>query len=90
MREEARAQKEVVKAELKEELVKELVTKADLEAAIANLKAEFEARFAQIEVRLGRLEIWLKVLAGIMLAGFTIFNPGFHQVLKAIIAYIGA
>ena len=83
VREEARAQKEVVKAEIKEELAKELVTKADLEAAVANLKAEFEARFV-------RLEIWLKVLAAIMLAGFTLFNPGFHQVLRAIIGYVGA
>ncbi len=81
IREEAKAQKEVVKAEVKEELTRELVTKADLEAAIANLKAEFEARFV-------RLEIWLKVLAGIMLAGFTLFNPGFHEVLKAVITYI--
>ncbi len=83
VREEAKAQKEVVKAEIKEELTRELVTKADLEAAVASLRAEFEARFV-------RLEIWLKILAGIMLAGFTLFNPGFHQVLKAIIAYIGA
>lgn len=83
VREEARAQKEVVKAELKEELAKELVTKADLEAAVAKLRADFEARFV-------RLEIWLKVLAAIMLAGFTLFNPGFHKVVKVIIASIGA
>jgi len=102
VREEARAQKEVIKAELKEELAKEVASKADIariEEAIshlatkeelARLEARLEARFAQTEVRLGRLEIWLKILAAIMLAGFTIFNPGFHQVLKAIIAYIGA
>ncbi len=83
VREEAKAQKEVVKAELKEELTKELVTKADLEAAVARLEAKVEARFV-------RLEIWLKVLAGIMLAGFTLFNPGFHKVVKIIITSIGA
>ena len=90
IREEARAQKEVIKAELKEELTKELVTKADLaelraelKEDIANLRAEFEGRFV-------RLEIWLKILAAIMLAGFTLFNPGFHQVLKALLAHIGA
>jgi len=90
VREEAKAQKEVVKAEIKEELTRELVTKADfaelkgeMREELARLEAKFEARFV-------RLEIWLKVLAAIMLAGFTLFNPGFHQVLKAIIAYIGA
>ena len=82
IREEARAQKEVVKAELKDELTKELVTKADLEAAIARLEAKFEARFV-------RLEIWLKVLAGITLAGFTLFNPGFHQFVRVIFTAIG-
>ena len=36
------------------------------------------------------IRVWLKVLAGIMLVGFTLFNPGFHQVLKAIIAHVEA
>ncbi len=97
VREEAKAQKEVVKAEIKEELTKELVTKADLvelrgemREELARLEAKFEARFGEMEARFVKLEIWLKVLAAIMLAGFTLFNPGFHQVLKAIISYIGA
>ncbi len=83
VREEAKAQKEVVKAELKDELTKELVTKADLEVAVARLEAKFEARFV-------RLEIWLKLMVGIMIAGFTLFNPGFHQFLKVILSSIGA
>ena len=93
VREEAKAQKEVVKAEIKEELTKELVTKADL----AELKNELNLEIASVREDMARLEgeiklvrVWLKVLAGIMLAGFTLFNPGFHQVLKAIISYIGA
>ncbi len=95
VREEARAQKEVVKAEIKEELAQEVASKADIariEEAISHLatKEELARLEAKFEARFVRLEIWLKVLAGIMLAGFTLFNPGFHQVLKAIIAYIGA
>ena len=93
VREEAKAQKEVVKAEIKEELTKELVTKADL----AELKNELNLEIASVREDMARLEgeiklvrVWLKVLAAIMLAGFTLFNPGFHQVLKAIISYIGA
>ncbi len=93
VREEARAQKEVVKAEIKEELTKELVTKADL----AELKNELHLEIASIREDMAHLRgeievirVWLKVLAGIMLAGFTLFNPGFHQVLKAFLAYIGA
>ncbi len=93
VREEAKAQKEVVKAEIKEELTRELVTKADL----AELKNELNLEIASVREDMARLEgeirlvrVWLKVLAGIMLAGFTLFNPGFHQVLKTIIAHIGA
>jgi len=86
IREEARAQKEVVKAEVREELTKELVTKADL----AEFKGEVKEELARLEGEIKLIRVWLKVLAGIMLAGFTLFNPGFHQVLKAIITYIGA
>ena len=82
----AKTQKEVVKAELKEELTKELATKAD----IAVLRGEFREEMARLEGEIKIIRIWLKVIVGIMLAGFTLFNPGFHQVLKAIIAYIGA
>ncbi len=97
VREEARAQKEVVKAEIKEELAKELATKADIvrlegevtriEEALSHLATREELARLEGEVKL--IRVWLKVLAGIMLAGFTLFNPGFHQVLKAIIAYLG-
>ncbi len=95
VREEARAQKEVVKAEIKEELAQEVASKADIariEEAISHLatKEELARLEAKFEARFVRLEIWLKVLAGIMLAGVTLFNPGFHQVLQAMIAYIGA
>ncbi|WP_297058620.1 hypothetical protein [Thermosulfurimonas sp.] len=41
------------------------------------MRAEFEARFGEMEARLVRLEIWLKVLAGIMSAGFTLLTPAF-------------
>ncbi len=94
VREEAKAQKEVIKAELKEELTKELATKADIarieealshlatKEKLARLEAKFEARFV-------RLEIWLKVIVGVMIAGFTLFNPGFHQFLRIIFSTIG-
>ena len=102
VREEVHKEKEVAKAEIKEELTKELATKADIarlegevnriEETLSHLatKEELTRLEAKFEARFVRLEIWLKVLAGIMLAGFTLFNPGFHQVLKAIISYIGA
>ena len=101
VREEARAQKEVVKAELKDELAKELVTKADLAEVKAELKNELHLEIASVreemarleakfEARFVRLEIWLKVIVGVMVAGFTLFNPGFHQFLKVILSSIGA
>ena len=78
IREEAKAQKEVVKAELKDELTKELVTKADLELAVTRLEGEIKI-----------IRIWLKVIVGVMVAGFTLFNPNFQQLVKTILASIG-
>ena len=67
------------------------MTKADLAEIMARMERIEEAlKHTASREDIIRLEIWLKVLAGIMLAGFTLFNPGFHLVLKAIIAYIGA
>ncbi len=91
IREEAKAQKQVVKAELKEELAKEVASKADIariEEALSHLATKEE--LARLEGEIKLIRVWLKVLAGIMLAGFTLFNPGFHQVIKFIIAHIGA
>ncbi len=89
VREEAKAQKEVVKAELKDELTKELVTKADLEILRREMREEMARLEAKFEARFVRLEIWLKVMVGVMIAGFTLFNPGFHQFLKAILSSMG-
>ncbi len=86
VREEAKAQKEVVKAELKEELTKELATKAD----IAVLRGEFREEMACLEGEIKIIRLWLKVMVGVMIAGFTLFNPGFHQFLKVILSSIGA
>ena len=90
VREEAKAQKEVVKAELKEELTKELVTKADLAEIVARMERMEEAlKHTASREDVVRLEIWLKVMVGVMIAGFTLFNPGFHQFLKVILSSIG-
>ena len=75
---------------VKEALAGELVTKADFAELRGEMREEIIRLEAKFEARFVRLEIWLKVLVGIMLAGFTIFNPGFHQALKTIIAYVGA
>ncbi len=98
VREQVHKEKEVAKAEIKEELTKELATKADIvrlegevtriEETLSHLATREE--LARLEGEIKLIRVWLKVLAGIMLAGFTLFNPGFHQVLKAIIVHIGA
>ncbi len=90
VREEAKAQKEVVKAELKDELTRELVTKADLEILRREMREEMARLEAKFEARFVRLEIWLKVIVGVMIAGFTLFNPGFHQFLRIIFSTIGS
>jgi len=91
VREEAKAQKEVVKAELKEELTKELATKTDIariEEALSHLATKEE--LARLEGEIKLIRVWLKVIVGVMIAGFTLFNPGFHQFLKVILSSIGA
>ncbi len=90
VREEAKAQKEVVKAELKDELTRELVTKADLEILRREMREEMARLEAKFEARFVRLEIWLKVMVGVMITGFTLFNPGFHQFLRIIFSTIGS
>ena len=64
-------QKPILKAEIKEDLSKELASKADLAKVEAELKAEIRY-----------LNTKLNWLIGIVIAAMTLFNPQFVQLVK--------
>ena len=104
IRKEAQDREALVKAQVeeavKEGLKDELASKEDL----ALLRAELKEEIAQIKEALKHtatreemetlkseireIRILLKVVIGIILAGFTIFNPGFMQTIKVILGFI--
>ena len=83
---------------VKEGLKDELASKEDL----AHMESRLESRIARIEEALKhtatkedliRLEYKMErrflILLGVMIAGFTLFNPGFIQIVKAILSFTG-
>ncbi len=69
----AKEQKPILKAELKEELTKKLVTKAELQLVKLELGKKID-----------RLEVYLKVLIWLVILGFTLLNPAFLDLIKSI------
>ncbi len=71
--EKVKGQKPILKAEIKEGLKKELVTKAELQ--IVKL---------ELEEKIDRLEVYLKVLMGLVILGLMLLNPAFLDLIKSI------
>ncbi len=71
--EKVKGQKPILKAEIKEGLKKELVTKAELQ--IVKL---------ELEEKIDRLEVYLKVLIGLVILGLMLLNPAFLDLIKSI------
>ena len=70
------------KLELKDELTKELATKADLQILKADLQIvkaelrdEFHLEFAKLSARIDKLEIKLNFLIILMIIALTLMNP---------------
>ncbi|MCS6958282.1 MAG: hypothetical protein RMK75_07525 [Aquificaceae bacterium] len=86
--EKAKEQKPILKAEVKEELLKELVTKEEFYGELRVLKLELEKRIDRVEAdlsrRIDRIELLLKVLIGLVVVGLTLFNPAFVELLKTV------
>ena len=105
IRKEAQEREALVKVQVedavKEGLKDELASKEDL----AKLEQRLEARIVRIEEALKHtatreemevikseireIRFLLKVVIAVILAGFTLFNPGFIQIIKAIIGMFG-
>ncbi len=71
--EKVKGQKPILKADIKEGLKKELVTKAELQ--IVKL---------ELEKKIDRLEVYLKVLIGLVILGLMLLNPAFLDLIKSI------
>ena len=93
IRKEAQDREAMVKAQV-EEAVKaglkdELASKEDLALLRAELKVDISAlkeEFLRLEYKMERRFL---ILLGVMLAGFTLFNPGFIQTIKVIVGLFG-
>jgi len=80
------------KLELKEELAKELVTKADLREEVAKIReeiarlegqiAELRGQTAEISSRLSKVETYIKVLIALFLIAIALYSPVFFELLK--------
>ncbi|MEJ5338390.1 MAG: hypothetical protein ACK42C_06195 [Aquificaceae bacterium] len=82
--EKAREQKPILKAEIKEELTKELVTKEELQIVKLELERRIDVLEAKLEGRIDRLELYLKILIGLVVLGLTLLNPVFVEFVKTI------
>jgi len=88
-----------IKMEVKEDLSKILVTRERFEALQDHMDERFKGvdlrfqamqehidkRFAIIDERFKRIDLKFNVLIGLLIAGFTLFNPGFLELLKTIL-----
>jgi len=70
----------LLRAELKEEI-------AQIKEALKHTATREELEAVKSEIR--EIRLLLKVVLGVMLAGFTLFNPGFVQTIKALIGLFG-
>ena len=80
-----REQRPILKAEIKEELSKELASKADVAEVKSELKndiAELKAEIAIVKKDLAHLNSKFNWLIGIVIAAMTLFNPQFVQLVK--------
>ena len=70
----------------KEAQERETVVKVQVEDAIrGRLKEELVTR-AEFREEIVKVQLLLKVSIALMLAGFTLFNPGFQAFVKALVA----
>jgi len=85
-----------IKMELKEELSNTLVTRDLFETRIQAIQDHIDQRFAVVDERFLRFEnriderfkrndLKFNLLIGILLFGFTLFNPGFLELVKLIL-----
>ena len=102
VREEAKAQKPVLKAEIREELRKELATKEDvaildqkmetvykeLDQKIETVRQEIETVRQELKGEIRELRVYMKFTIIIVVIGITVLNPNFTELVKSIISML--
>ena len=79
--------KQVVKAELYNELRNELATKEFVRAEINGVRteiAEVRAEIAELRAEVKQIALMLKILTGIAIFGLTLFNPAFVRLIESV------
>ena len=98
----AKEQKTVVKAELKDELRKELATKEDiaildqkmetvykeLDQKIETVRQEIETVRQELKGEIRELRVYMKFTIIIVVIGITVLNPNFTELVKSIISML--
>lgn len=74
-----------IKMEVREDLTKILVTRERFEALQDHVDLRFQTMQDRIDERFKRMDLKFNVLIGLLIAGFTLFNPGFLELLKVIL-----
>jgi len=82
--EKAKKEKVVLKAEIKDELRKELASKED----IALLEQKIETVRQELKGEIRELRAYMKFIIVIMLLGFTFLNPQFYDFLKMVLGMV--
>jgi hypothetical protein len=80
----AEERKVLIKAELKDELRKELATKED----IALVRQEIETVRQELKGEIRELRAYMKFMIFLIVFGFTFFNPQFYELVKSLISLV--
>ena len=78
-------QRPILKAEIKDEMSKELASKADVaevKSELRKVESELKSEIAIVKKDIAHLNSKFNWLIGIMIAAMTLFNPQFVQLVK--------
>jgi hypothetical protein len=78
----------VIKAELKDELRRELVTKEEFFGEIGKLEQKIETVRQELKGEIRELRAYLKIMLIVLALGFTLFNPQFLELIKSLFSLL--
>lgn len=76
--------KSELRADLYNDLRAELATKEFVRAELLEVKEEIQEEISGVKQELAQMQLLIKVLIGLMIFGFTLSNPTFLELVKAI------
>ena len=78
----------VIKAELKDELRKELATKEEFFGEIGKLEQKIETVRQELKGEIRELRAYLNIMLIVLALGFTLFNPQFLELIKSLLSLL--